>query len=280
MASAAAKKSTAYFTFGRFQPPTIGHAALISAIMKQAAHTGGDAFIFVSATYDATIKPLKKGSTIKNYLQKYRNPIPVGDKVAALREMFADQDVTIESRNLVPAIYSLADTYKEIVMVVGSDRVDDFGSLIKSLQGKMAEKGIVLRIEGVARNATNMSASLAPHLVSGTKLRALATTENSKNFNSFKTFKSGVSYGKLSNMRIRNLYNAIRNHYARILELKGNIPITGKRRASRSPSRVANKSTGRLTLKNSPKKGRLEAASPNKHPSPAKAASASGSSSP
>ena len=270
-----AARPTAYFTFGRFQPPTIGHAALIDAIIKRAAAAGGDAYVFVSSTYDATIKPLKKNATINNYKSKYRNPIPVGNKVEALREMFADEAVTVEARNLVPAIYSLADHYAHIVMVVGSDRVGDFDSLIKSLQGKLVEKGVTLSIEGVARNATNMSASLAPHLVSGTKLRELAIKENAE------SFKAGITHGKIRPETAAKLYNSIRRHYNNMRKL-ASIPQTrGKRRASRSPSRIANRSAGHLTLKNtnSLKKSRPEAAAPNKSPSPAKAASASGSSS-
>ena len=278
-----AARPTAYFTFGRFQPPTIGHVALIDAIIKRAAAAGGDAFIFVSATYDATIKPLKKGSTLKNYLQKYRNPIPVGDKVAALREMFADEAVTIESRNIVPAIYSLANSYKEIVMIVGSDRVEDFGGLIKSLQGKLAGQGVTLRIEGVKRNATNRSTSLAPHLMSGTKARSFVIKGNTE------SFRHGVHYGKITNNSIKKLYNSVKRHYNNIMRLEpitenmSNKPpkrLTGKRRASLSPSKIGNKSVGRLTLKNSPKKSRPEAASPNKSPSAAKDASAISNNSP
>ena len=266
---AAAKKPTAYFTFGRFQPPTIGHVALIDAIIKRAAAAGGDAFVFVSSTHDATIKPLKRNATINNYKLKYRDPIPVEDKVAALREMFADQPVTINALNILSAIYSLANTYKDIVMVVGSDREDDFDRLIKSLQGKLTKKGVTLRIEGVARNHKNMSTSLAPHLVSGTKLREMAIKGN------IESFKSGVSYGKLSNETIRKLYNAIRKRYDEFEALTHNRSMTSKRRASKSPSRVIN---SRSTLK-STKKSRPEAAALNKSPSPAKAASASGSSS-
>lgn len=270
-----AARPTAYFTFGRFQPPTIGHAALIDAIIEKAAAASGDAYVFVSSTYDAIIKPLKKNATINNYKSKYRNPIPAGIKVEALRAMFADQAITVEERNLVPAIYSLADRYMNIVMVVGSDRVGDFGGLIKSLQGKLAEKGVTLSIEGVARNATNMSVSLAPHLVSGTKLRELAIKGN------VESFKAGVTRGKMGENIASKLYNFIRAQNSAMRKLV-HVPATrGKRRASRSPSRIANRSAGHLTLKNtnSPKKMRPEAAAPNKSPSPAKAASASGSSS-
>lgn len=269
-----AARPTAYFTFGRFQPPTIGHAALISAIIEKAAAAGGDAYVFVSSTHDATIKPLKKNATLNNYKSKYRNPIPTGNKVEAMREMFADDAVIVEARNMVQAIYSLADRYTHIVMVVGSDRVSDFSGLIKSLQGKLAEKGVTLSIEGVARNATNMSASLTPHLVSGTKLRELAIKGN------VESFKAGVTRGKLRSETIAKLYDSIRKHYSNIRKLV-HAPVTrGKRRASKSPSRIAN-GAGSLTLKNanSVKKYRPEAAAPNKSPSPAKVASASGSSS-
>lgn len=272
MSAAAAK--TAYFTFGRFQPPTIGHAVLINTILGLAADTAADAYVFISKSYDATIEPLKKKSaTVKNYQNKYRNPIPAENKVAAIREAYAEAPLTVEVVDLVPSIYRLADKgYTHIVMVIGSDRVDGFASLIKSLQGKLSARGITLEIKGVARKANNTSKSLAPHLVSGTKLRTFAIEGN------YPSFKAGIMAKE--NMTAKKLYNAIRNHYNRI---KGILPkqneiksqsrsnrLSGRTRriSERSPERSPENTHKKLQLNT------LSKASPAAHLSPAKSPSA------
>ena len=59
----------AYFTFGRLNPPTIGHEKLMDALAKQAGRN--DYFVFVSQTQD-----------------KKRNPLNYNAKVKHIRKMF------------------------------------------------------------------------------------------------------------------------------------------------------------------------------------------------
>ena len=48
----------AVITFGRFNPPTIGHAKMINRIVSVAKRNGGHAFIFASGSQDAKKNPL------------------------------------------------------------------------------------------------------------------------------------------------------------------------------------------------------------------------------
>ena len=43
-----AKSKTAVFTFGRFNPPTIGHQKLLQAVLRTAKREGGKPLIFGS----------------------------------------------------------------------------------------------------------------------------------------------------------------------------------------------------------------------------------------
>ena len=49
---------TAVFTFGRFNPPTIGHEILVDKVATVAKRNRGDAFIFPSSSQDAKKNPL------------------------------------------------------------------------------------------------------------------------------------------------------------------------------------------------------------------------------
>ena len=57
------------FTFGRFNPPTVGHEVLIKAVESVARAKGGDYLIFPSHSQDARKNPLTQSEKIK-YMKK------------------------------------------------------------------------------------------------------------------------------------------------------------------------------------------------------------------
>ena len=64
---------TAVFSFGRFNPPTIGHELLINKVSKVASRNRADAFIFPSGSQDAKKNPLDYDEKIK-YMKKMFKP--------------------------------------------------------------------------------------------------------------------------------------------------------------------------------------------------------------
>ena len=64
-------KKTAVITFGRFNPPTIGHEKMIKAIQKNAKRYGGDPYVFASGSQDAK-----------------KNPLPYDEKINLMKKMF------------------------------------------------------------------------------------------------------------------------------------------------------------------------------------------------
>ena len=105
---------TCYVTFGRFQPPTVGHGASMDAIASAAKEGGGDYRIYVSQSN----KPVKD------------NPIPPDVKADILRKGFPKHASNIYSDkafNVIPAAleHVMMDGYRNCVYMCGSDRMNE-----------------------------------------------------------------------------------------------------------------------------------------------------------
>ena len=106
---------TCHFTFGRFNPPTIGHEKLLRAVASQAG--SGDYLIYPSQTF-----------------KKPNNPLPYEYKIEIMQKMFPW--AKIETEACCNTIIKVAQDmmmkeYTDIVMVVGTDRVADFDKLLQ-----------------------------------------------------------------------------------------------------------------------------------------------------
>ena len=106
---------TCHFTFGRFNPPTIGHEKLLRAVASYAG--SGDYLIYPSQTF-----------------KKPNNPLPYEYKIEIMQKMFPW--AKIETEACCNTIIKVAQDmmmkeYTDIVMVVGSDRVADFDKLLQ-----------------------------------------------------------------------------------------------------------------------------------------------------
>ena len=165
---------TAVFVFGRFNPPTIGHGKLLNALTSTAQREGGKALVYTSSTQDAKKNPLSKTQIFK-YMKK---AFPKEKKYFQTRSTAKTAlDVAVE----------LHGKYDKLVMVVGSDRVADFSSLLNTYNGMKSKHGFYeyKEIDIVsagerdpdAEGATGMSAS---------KMRAAAVKGD------FDSFKSGL----------------------------------------------------------------------------------------
>ena len=97
------------FSFGRMNPPTIGHEKLLDAMAKTA---GKNPYrMYLSQSHDAK-----------------KNPLAYKDKLKIARKMFPKHARNIlksdKLRNALQVTTSLYDEgYRNVIMVVGSDRV-------------------------------------------------------------------------------------------------------------------------------------------------------------
>ena len=169
-----ARGDTAVFTFGRFNPPTTGHEKLMEAVAKQAKKNSAPYYIFASHSENAK-----------------KDPLPYAKKLAYMKKMFpkhARSLVVDKARNVFEIAVTLHNKgHKSIIMVVGSDRVTEFETLLNKYNGTEARHGYYGfdNIEVVsagerdpdAEGVTGMSAS---------KMRAAAVA------NDFDQFKLGL----------------------------------------------------------------------------------------
>jgi len=186
---------TAVFTFGRFNPPTIGHEVLVDKIETVASRNRADAFVFVSSSQDSK-----------------KNPLDYRDKIKWMKKMFKVRGQNIfkyskdKPENIMKVASLLHDKgYEQIIMVVGSDRINEFKKLLTQYNGVEDKphgfynfKNIDIESAGErdpdADDATGMSAS---------KLRSLAVDGD------FETFKTGLP-DALSERDQRSLYQLLR----------------------------------------------------------------------
>ena len=125
-----AKQKTAVFSFGRLNPPTTGHQKLLQKIIQTSKQMAGYACMYVSHSQDAK-----------------RNPLTAKQKVAYIKKMFPKEARQIEIkedsgiRNAIDIATALNGYYENLVMVVGSDRVRDFKTLLNKYNGVESRHG-------------------------------------------------------------------------------------------------------------------------------------------
>lgn len=183
---------TAIVTFGRFNPPTIGHEKLMDKLASVSKTRNGKYFIFASVSND----------------QK-KNPLSYEQKIKFMRKMFPKHARSIildkSIKNMFDVVVSMYDKgYKKVVIVVGQDRVNEFKTLINKYNGQKARHGFYNFEGGVevvsagdrdpdSDDVTGMSAS---------KMRAAASDNDFDAFS--KALPSNFSGAK-------ELFNAVRN---------------------------------------------------------------------
>ena len=183
--------STAVFAFGRFNPPTIGHEKLINAVIATSQREGGDTFIYGSHSQDSK-----------------KNPLSPSDKMGYLQKMFPRIKKSIQTRakerNVLQIAVTLNEKYDNLVLVVGSDRVDDFTSLLNSYNGIKSKHGFYKfdEIKVVSAGERDPDADGASGM-SASKMSSAATKGD------FESFISGAS-SELTIKDKRKLMNDVR----------------------------------------------------------------------
>ena len=102
------------FTFGRFNPPTIGHQKLIEKVRS----LGGDYWIFPSVSQNAK-----------------KDPLPHYIKIEYMKSAFPESaNYIVKDRKIVTALHAMTflydKGYTDVSMVIGSDRMSEFNSLL------------------------------------------------------------------------------------------------------------------------------------------------------
>lgn len=176
------------FTFGRFNPPTVGHEKLIE---KVHSISKGTYRIYASQSHDAK-----------------KNPLDYTTKIKFMRKMFPRHARSIIADVKIKTAFDALDSlyaqgYRSVTFVVGSDRVEEFDKTLNKYNGEKRATGFYNFEGGVqvvsagerdpdAEDVSGMSAS---------KMRAAAGDNN------FELFAKGLPSGF---KEAQKLFNAVR----------------------------------------------------------------------
>ena len=172
------------FTFGRMNPPTIGHEKLANKIKEVARKENANPRIYLSHTQNPKKDPL-------SYNDKYR---------------FATKAFGIVKRSQSKQIFQILpeiekEGFTDIIMVVGSDRISEFDRVLQKYNGKDYNFNSIKTVSSGDRDPDAQGVEG----MSGSKLRGVAMSGDEK------TFKSGLA-SKLSDADKTKIYNLVRKN--------------------------------------------------------------------
>jgi len=174
---------TAVFSFGRMNPPTIGHEKLVAKINAVAKQNNAMPHLYLSQSYDSK-----------------KNPLPYATKIALAKKAFGSMVVKSRSKTLMQVAKELEDMgHTKLIMVAGSDRVAEFEELLNKYNGKDYTFD---SIEVVSAGERDPDAEGAAGM-SASKMRAAAAAGDEK------AFKSGLP--KKLQSSASKVYQAVRD---------------------------------------------------------------------
>ena len=184
------EEKTIFFTFGRMNPPTTGHEKLMNELSKK---SGKNPYrVYLSQSTDKKKNPLDfkyKVKTVRKFFPKHARSIMLERKV---KNVF---DAVTEMYN---------DGFKNITMVVGSDRVNEFNTLLKKYNGTKGRHGLYNfnKINVISAGDRDPDADDVSGM-SASKMRSLATEGD------FTQFSQGLPRN-VSNADAKKVYNEVR----------------------------------------------------------------------
>lgn len=184
-------KNAITFSFGRFNPPTIGHGKLLD---KMKTVSGQNSYrMYLSLSND----------------QK-KNPLIYSDKVKWVRKLFPKHGRNIIYDTKLINVFSIAtklynEGFTDVTMVVGSDRIREFKLLLDKYNGVKGRHGFYNfdSINVVSAGERDPDAEGVSGM-SASKMRAAASD------NDFTSFSKGIP-SSVSTKDSKKLFNVVRS---------------------------------------------------------------------
>ena len=104
--------------FGRMNPPTVGHQALVNAVKEHAKKVGGIAEVHLSKSQDPK-----------------KNPLSYEDKLGYAQKAFGDVVKDSSAKNPLDVLKGLHGKADHVTFVAGSDRVEEYKNLLNKYNG-------------------------------------------------------------------------------------------------------------------------------------------------
>ena len=112
--------SKTVFTFGRMNPPTIGHQKLVDKVKAEAKKQGAMPHVYLSHTQNAK-----------------KDPLDYNTKIRFARKAFGPSVTKSASKTIIQVLQELEKMgHTEATLVVGSDRVGEFKTFLNKYNGK------------------------------------------------------------------------------------------------------------------------------------------------
>ena len=184
------EEKAVYFTFGRMNPPTIGHGKLLDKLSSLSGKN--DYKVFLSHSYDQAKNPLKNAEKVKHVRKMFPKH---ARNVMLNKNVKTAMDAAVELYN---------QGYRRLVMVVGSDRIREFDVLLNKYNGKDARHGFY-NFESIK---VLSAGDRDPDAEGVEGMSASKQRENAKN-NDFVSFSQGLPKS-MSNRDAKALFNAVR----------------------------------------------------------------------
>jgi|TARA_A200000159_G_scaffold146234_1_gene152425 nicotinic acid mononucleotide adenylyltransferase len=109
---------TIVLTFGRMNPITVGHEKLVQKVLSVASKEKGTPKVFLTQTQD-----------------KKKNPLDYKDKIKFAQKAFGKVVEKSTAKTIIQVAQSV-ENFDNLVLVVGSDRVKEFDTLLNKYNGK------------------------------------------------------------------------------------------------------------------------------------------------
>lgn len=181
---------TVYFTFGRMNPPTTGHEKLMNELSRK---SGKNPYrVYLSQSSDKKKNPLDynyKIKTVRKFFPKHARQVMLDKKV----------------KNVFDAVTSLYNEgYKNVNMIVGSDRINEFKKLLDKYNGVKGRHGLYKfnKINVISAGDRDPDADDVSGM-SASKMRKLASDGD------FTQFSQGLPRS-VSNNEAKKVYNEVR----------------------------------------------------------------------
>jgi nicotinic acid mononucleotide adenylyltransferase len=176
--------SAVVISFGRLNPPTTGHQKLVDKVKSVSKSKKADAQVYMSHTAD-----------------KKKNPLAYKDKLKFAKKAFGNIIKESNARTIMQVLAELDDKYDEAYIVVGSDRIAEFNTLVQKYNGKDYQYSKLEVISAGERDPDSEDVSG----MSASKLRALATQGN------YEEFRKGLPI-RLTDRDAKLMYDLIRKN--------------------------------------------------------------------
>ena len=175
------KATTVVISFGRMNPMTNGHEKLADKLKSEAKTRGAEAKLYLSHSTNPK-----------------KDPLPYDTKVKFAKKAFGPIVQNSPARTIIEVAKELSGKYDSLVVVVGSDRIPEFKSLLTKYNGK---DYTFSSIEIVSAGERDPDAEGVTGM-SGSKMRGFVASDD------FNNFKKGVP-SKLSDADAKQLFDAV-----------------------------------------------------------------------